>query len=126
MKTTRREFLGSTAAVVVGAAGVSAALVKEGRSLIGDGGAAPAGNPRERKDVSKLDATSADIVALKAGVDAMKKLPAADLRNWKKQAEIHGKILGDDYNHCQHSNWWFLPWHRAYLYYFEEIVRELS
>ena len=25
---------------------------------------------------------------------------------------------------CPHGNWWFLPWHRAYLYYFEQTLRE--
>lgn len=25
---------------------------------------------------------------------------------------------------CPHGNWWFLPWHRAYLYYFEQALRE--
>ena len=27
---------------------------------------------------------------------------------------------------CQHGNWWFLPWHRMYLYYFEQILRDAS
>ena len=24
---------------------------------------------------------------------------------------------------CQHQGWFFLPWHRMYLYFFERIVR---
>ena len=28
------------------------------------------------------------------------------------------------WNQCQHQSWYFLPWHRAYLAAFEEIVRE--
>ena len=24
-----------------------------------------------------------------------------------------------------HANWWFLPWHRGYLFHFEEICRDL-
>ena len=27
---------------------------------------------------------------------------------------------------CPHGNWWFLPWHRGYLGWFERICRELS
>ena len=46
-------------------------------------------------------------------------LPAADGRSWNKQALIHN-------NHCTHGNWWFLPWHRAYLFYFEAICRKLT
>ncbi len=30
------------------------------------------------------------------------------------------------YSQCTHGNWWFVAWHRAYLYYFERIVRHLS
>jgi len=48
----------------------------------------------------------------------MKALPSSDRRNWQNQALIHQ-------NFCPHGNWLFLPWHRAYLYYFEEICREL-
>jgi tyrosinase len=25
--------------------------------------------------------------------------------------------------HCPHGNWWFLPWHRVYLFYFEQVLR---
>jgi hypothetical protein len=27
------------------------------------------------------------------------------------------------FNQCPHGNWWFLPWHRAHLHYFERILR---
>jgi tyrosinase len=26
-------------------------------------------------------------------------------------------------NNCPHRNWWFLPWHRAYLFTFEQVLR---
>src|SRR5439155_17787428 len=80
---------------------------------------------RKRKDVSKLNSNSPEILALQMAVTAMKALAAPDGRNWLAQAKIHG-TPGGDFGLCQHGNWFFLPWHRAYLYYFEEIVRELS
>ena len=46
-------------------------------------------------------------------------LPPSDPRNWYRQALIH--VLD-----CPHGNWWFLPWHRGYLFHFEEICRQLS
>jgi tyrosinase len=49
----------------------------------------------------------------------MKALPALDPRNWTEQAQIH-------LNHCPNNKWFLLPWHRGYLYYFEEIYRELT
>jgi len=58
------------------------------------------------------------ITAYRAAVAAMKALPASDPRSWAKQAQIH-------YDFCAHGNWFFLPWHRAYLTYFEQICRKL-
>ncbi|WP_159460550.1 tyrosinase family protein [Calothrix rhizosoleniae] len=49
----------------------------------------------------------------------MKALPSSDPRNWEQQARIHQR-------YCPHGNWYFLPWHRAYLLAFEEICRDLS
>lgn len=54
-----------------------------------------------------------------AAVQAMRALPGADGRNWEQQAQIH-------LDHCPHGNWFFLPWHRAYLFYFEQICKELA
>ncbi|MGH7194104.1 MAG: tyrosinase family protein, partial [Candidatus Saccharimonadales bacterium] len=80
---------------------------------------------RTRKSVSSLTADSPDIVALKTAVAKMKDLPNTDGRNWLRQASIHGTFNGG-FGRCQHGNWFFLPWHRAYLYFFEEIVRGLT
>lgn len=27
-------------------------------------------------------------------------------------------------HYCPHNNWWFFPWHRAYLYYFEKLLQD--
>jgi tyrosinase len=52
-------------------------------------------------------------------VTAMLNLPPTDLRNWYRNALIH--MLD-----CPHQNWWFLPWHRGYIGWFEQTCRELS
>lgn len=39
--------------------------------------------------------------------------------SWLAQANIH-------LNWCPHGNAFFLPWHRAYLHYFEEIIRDAA
>jgi tyrosinase len=59
---------------------------------------------------------------------------------WRYQAAIHDYDDGADpyavngepmpsaadqnafWRACQHGGWFFLPWHRIYLYYFEEII----
>ncbi len=50
-------------------------------------------------------------------VERMKALPPTDEFSWSFQASIHAMQM-------EHSSWWFLPWHRAYLWYFEGIVRQ--
>ncbi len=53
------------------------------------------------------------------GVAAMLALPATHPQNWFRNAFIH---MMD----CPHGNWWFYVWHRAYIGYFEETIRNLS
>lgn len=72
-----------------------------------------------RRNISNLPANDPIIQTYKAAVTAMKGLPSSDHRNWTNQANIH-------FNSCPHGNWFFLPWHRAYLYYFERICRQLT
>jgi tyrosinase len=72
-----------------------------------------------RRDISKLTANDPIIQTYQAAVTAMKGLGSSDGRNWTNQALIH-------FNHCPHGNWYFLPWHRAYLLAFEQICRQLT
>lgn len=72
-----------------------------------------------RRNIANLPANDPIIQTYKDAVAAMKALPLSDGRNWSKQAEIHN-------NKCPHQNWWFLPWHRAYLANFEAICRKLT
>lgn len=72
-----------------------------------------------RRNVATLDPAGPELTAYKAAVTAMKALPASDKRSWNNQALIHQ-------NSCPHGNWFFLSWHRAYLFAFEAICRELS
>lgn len=72
-----------------------------------------------RKNIATLADTDPILLAFQAGVAAMKALPTSDPRNWQRQAQIHQDF-------CPHGNWLFLPWHRAYLHYFERIIRKLS
>ncbi|WP_158219903.1 tyrosinase family protein [Ideonella sp. A 288] len=72
-----------------------------------------------RRDWARLGASDPVKDCYRAAVAAMKALPASDPRHWTKQATIH-------LDWCPHGNWWFLPWHRGYLLYFEQICRELT
>ena len=64
------------------------------------------------------------------GVRAMQQLPVTDPRSWDYQSAIHGTYLtskpsGAPWNQCQHATWFFVPWHRMYLFQFENILRSL-
>ena len=72
-----------------------------------------------RRNISNLWINDPIIQSYQSAITQMKALPITDPRNWTRQAQIHN-------DHCPHSNWYFLPWHREYLLYFERICRKLS
>lgn len=76
-----------------------------------------------RREVRSLAGEALEAYA--KAVAAMKKRPGDDPTSWSYQAAIHGSTAQprDLYNQCKHGSWYFLAWHRLYLYYFERIVR---
>ncbi len=69
-----------------------------------------------------------NVLAYARAVRAMQALSGTDPRSWQYQAAIHGRAgavppPGAPWNECQHATWYFLPWHRMYLFQFERIVR---
>lgn len=81
---------------------------------------------RTRKNVASPDAEG-DLASLRDGVSEMKRLintDPEDPRGWILQAYIHGNC--NDFTDCKHSNWYFAPWHRSYLYYFEQLIQHFS
>jgi len=82
-----------------------------------------------RKDIYSLAATDSIVIGYKTAIQAMQALPATDQRSWTYQAAIHGtrtRPVDTAWNSCQHGSFFFLSWHRMYLYYFERIVRKYS
>ncbi|MFE2758050.1 tyrosinase family protein [Actinosynnema sp. NPDC059335] len=92
---------------------------------------------RTRRDVATMtsdpDNWHPDILWYAYAVGEMMKDYDEDPRSWRWQANIHGSGSPDsstkppdgwnpEWNQCPHGGWFFLPWHRAYLYYFELIV----
>lgn len=75
-----------------------------------------------RRDIASLSGPNDPVLqTYRAAVSAMKALDSdsTNPHGWTRQARIH-------LDHCPHGNWLFLPWHRAYLWYFEEICRQLT
>lgn len=49
-----------------------------------------------------------------------------DPTSWLYQAAVHGTEAPSplaEWNQCTHNTWFFVSWHRIFLYYFEQIVR---
>lgn len=90
---------------------------------------------RVRRDVWELGDTNDPwrdpaLLAYAHAVDSMQALARSEPSNganWVNQAAIHERrgeaIRGRIENQCQHASWFFLPWHRMYLYWFEQIIR---
>ena len=86
-----------------------------------------------RRNVFAFISDGPEISALRAGVRAMKDMPANDPRSWAYQAAIHGseqpppdELAARTWNMCQHASFFFLSWHRMYIYFFERILRAAS
>nr|NUR36718.1 tyrosinase family protein [Sphingomonas sp.] len=72
-----------------------------------------------RRDISGLASNDSILQTYRDGIAAMRALGAGDRRNWRTFAAVHQ-------NSCPHGNWFFLPWHRAYLMSLENIIRKLT
>lgn len=114
----RRRFLRHAGG---GALGLVAALSLGGCEIIAEAIRNRPTRPRLRVGSATL---APQLATYKAGVAAMKALPASDPRSWAAQAAIHGTAAG--FNLCQHGTPHFLSWHRAYVLYFEQIIRRLT
>jgi tyrosinase len=95
---------------------------------------------RIRRNILSLPADDPIIDFYRQAIGAMKAKPIADPLSWRFQAAIHDYRASEDpfadpsdvlpsaaeqgrfWNQCQHSSWFFLPWHRMYLHFFEKIV----
>ena len=118
MKPSRRGFIRAAAGSL---AAIGAGCTNQPRSAT----TTALKTPVVRKEVSGLEANDPDLNALKKAVEELKAMDQKQATSWLSQANIHGPMLGES-GPCRHSTWFFLPWHRAYLHYFEEIVREVS
>src|SRR5215213_5546669 len=127
----RRNFL---AAALSGVGGLSlAACADDSTGLLAPGDEAQRDIDSTgcylRRNIYCLNTTSYDVVAYRDGITTMKTRAANNPTSWLAQANIHGSSAPPAFmlaNLCQHGNYFFLSWHRMYLYYFERIVRSAS
>src|SRR5262249_3678134 len=101
------------------------------------------GDMRTRTAVSLVkhpDQPDTTLLWYSRAVGIMQQRKFVDPTSWRFQAAVHdydpgtdpnlsagdpappGSLLNQYGKPCQHSSWFFLPWHRMYLYFFEQIV----
>ena len=80
-----------------------------------------------RRNVWTLPAGDTTLEEYAEAVAIMKSRHASDPTSWTYQAAMHGTHATTSeplWNGCQHGTWFFLAWHRMFIFYFERIVRE--
>jgi tyrosinase len=61
-------------------------------------------------------------------VREMRTRPPDHPTSWTYQTAVHwktGSNPGPFMNQCQHNTWFFFPWHRMFLYWFEQTARSI-
>ncbi|HEY0300107.1 MAG TPA: tyrosinase family protein [Rhizomicrobium sp.] len=81
--------------------------------------------PPRRKTLAGLAWNDPVVETYRDAVKIMQGKPANDPFNWTTLAHIHGKNEFQ-YHFCPHGNWYFLPWHRAYVVTYEKAVRQIT
>jgi Common central domain of tyrosinase/Polyphenol oxidase middle domain len=84
--------------------------------------------PFTRQSIASL--TAVQITALQAGLQVMMSRPVTDPTSYRFQANIHGTEDTattpeemQSWDQCEHGSFYFPPWHRMYLYFFDRILR---
>jgi tyrosinase len=72
-----------------------------------------------RKSLAGLAWNDPIVSAYRDAVGIMKAKDALDPLSWEQLGNTH-------LNYCPHGNWYFLPWHRAFVVSLERIVRKLT
>jgi tyrosinase len=112
MTTSRRDVL--LQGCVVGAGIIAANMT--GLEALAQGA------PKLRRSLHGMSPTDPILQTWRDGVRLLK--AASGNVSWANFAAIHGDA--NNFNLCPHGNWYFLPWHRAYLLTYERAVRQLT
>jgi hypothetical protein len=150
-RTTRRQFLRNTVALGTACAlSPLAAHVREEPPICPP--LVQSARVHVRKDLAAFVQDHALLADFRRGVGRMRRMAPDHPFSWIFQANIHQRpnfpeyvrvqaaashdpaqqLFREDpnfvpwpnvFNQCTHANWWFLPWHRAYVFYVERILR---
>lgn len=79
---------------------------------------------RVRRCVNTMDLDDPDLSTYRDFVGIMRAKPSTDLLSWVGFANQHGNA--DDFKYCPHGDWYFLPWHRAFVQMYENAAATLT
>ena len=98
---------------------------------------------RTRKDAWKLSSSDKTLHWYAVAVSEMQSRKFANPLSWLFQAAVHGydaglyppikpgdppplaKVQTTYWKKCEHASWWFLPWHRIYVFLFEQMCLDI-
>lgn len=82
-----------------------------------------------RREVQSLSPGDPTLEHYADAVAEMRTRPErTDPTSWLYQAAVHGTEAASplpEWNQCTHNTWFFAPWHRIFIYRFEQIVRSV-
>jgi tyrosinase len=77
-----------------------------------------------RREITTLALNDPIVQTLRDGVKILKNRGPGQGPSWTDFSNIHGSAAV--FNKCPHGNWYFLPWHRAYLLSYERMIRAVT
>jgi hypothetical protein len=81
---------------------------------------------KTRYSAAEIAGQPTELARLRDGFGKVRGLPANDVIGWSKQIAQHCLQCARSNAQNIHYDWQFLPWHRAYLYFLEQIMRKLT
>lgn len=79
---------------------------------------------RVRRSVNTMALDDPDLETYRDFVGIMRAKSSAELLSWVGFANQHGNT--EDFKYCPHGDWYFLPWHRAFVQMYENAAAVLT
>lgn len=109
----RRDLLRNTGVAIAIFTGLAPGISKAAKAAL-----------RVRRNIAGMTLNDPDLAAWRDFVSVMRARPQTLVNSWAGFANIHGDL--HRFNACQHGNWYFLPWHRAFIEMYERAVADIT
>jgi tyrosinase len=82
--------------------------------------------PGVRRSLNGMALDDPDLAAYREFVSVMQSKDQTKPLSWLGYSLQHGNSDTGEFRYCPHGDWYFLPWHRAYVCMYENAVRALT